>query len=107
VGDTDHPQDSDLVEVDDNGKFLKLHLKPHKTIPQKYKSMRGVYILNRKTLRHIPQNQYYEIDHNLLPDVLENGGNFYGYETKDYLLDIGTPERYKSANERLMDKKIR
>ncbi len=101
VGDTDHPHDSDLVEVDDGLRFLKIYPKPHKEIPAKYKSMRGVYILNEKILKYIPKNRYYEIDHNLLPDILEKGEKFYGYECADYLKDIGTPERYKMIEEYL------
>jgi len=97
VGDTDHPYDSDLAEVNDNLRFLKIYPKPHKELPKKYKSMRGIYIFNEKLLKYIPENKYYEIDHNLLPDILARGENFYGYETKDFLKDIGTMERYREV----------
>ena len=99
VGDTDHPFDSDLAEVDDDLRFKKVHTKPHQKIPEKYKSMKAIFILKRKILDFIPQGKYYEIDHQLLPDVLSRGFGFYGYETKDYLKDIGTMERYKMAQE--------
>ncbi len=97
VGDTDHPLDSDLVGVNDELRFLKIYPKPHKELPKKYKSMRGVYIFNEKILKYIPKNRYYEIDHNLLPNILEKNEKFYGYETKDFLKDIGIMERYREV----------
>lgn len=99
IGNTDHPFDSDLVEIDDELRFLKIYPKSHKTLPKKYKSMHGVFILNEKILRYIPPQTYYEIDHNLLPDILAKGEKFYGYESNDYLKDIGTMERYEKVRE--------
>lgn len=104
IGDTDHPFDSDLVEVDDKLRFLKIYPKPHKVLPKKYKSMRGIYIFNEKILKYIPSSAYYEIDHNLLPDILSKGEKFYGYESDDYLKDIGTLERYQKVQEYLENK---
>lgn len=98
VGATDHPYDSDLVQLDDELRFLKIHPKPHKTLPPNYKSMRGVFIFTNRILQYIPPMQYYEIDHQLLPDVLRRGETFYGYECNDFVKDIGTPDRYKAVN---------
>ncbi len=95
IGETDHPMDSDLVEVDGSSRFLKIYPKPHDKLPEKYKSMRGIFIFNKKILRYIPPQKYYEIDHELLPVILKDGKFFYGYEAPDdYVKDIGTPERY-------------
>lgn len=106
VGENDHPQDSDLVETDDRLKFLKLHPKPHKEpIPAGAKSLDAMYILNKKILRHMPAGEYWEIDHRLLPDALAASDAIYGYETKDFLYDIGTIERYRMVEERLKNKK--
>lgn len=97
IGDTDHPFDSDLVEVGKDLKFLKIYPKPHKKLPENYKAMRGVYIFNKRILNYIPAKKYYEIDHHLLPKILKQKENFYGYQTKDYLKDIGTIARYREA----------
>ena len=99
IGKTDHPCDSDLAEVDDDLRFLKIHQKPHQILLKVFKSMRGVYIFNKKIIDYIPAKKYYEIDHQLLPDILNKNLYFYGYETSDYLKDIGTPERYKKCQE--------
>jgi len=100
VGDTDHPRDSDLIEVGEDLRFLKIHAKPHKKIPKKYKAMRAAaFIFNRRVLEHIPSGKFYNLDHELLPMVLARGEKFYGYETNDYLKDIGTIERYGAVEE--------
>lgn len=99
VGDTDHPHDSDLVEVDKDLRFLRIHPKPHKKPLENHKSMKGVYIFKKEILDYIPENTYYEIDHQLLPDILNRKLKFYGYETEGYLKDIGTTERYQKAQE--------
>lgn len=101
VGENNHPQDSDLAVLDENLKFQKIYQKPHKEIPPQYVSMRGVYIFNEKILRYIPTNTYYEIDHALLPDILEKGEAFYGYQCGDFLKDVGTMERYQFVTEHL------
>lgn len=101
IGETDHPKDSDLAVVDEQLKFLKIYQKPHQEIPPKYVSMRGVYIFNEKILAYIPAHTYYEIDHALLPDILEKGEAFYGYQCDDFLKDVGTMERYQFVTEYL------
>lgn len=97
VGKTKHPEDSDLVEVDGSLKFLKIHPKPHRKLPRRYKAMRAMFIFNKKILRYIPANRYFEIDHELLPKIIAQQEPFYGYETADYLKDIGTMERYRQV----------
>lgn len=66
--------------------------------------MRTTFIFNERILKYIPENKYYEIDHNLLPDILEKGEKFYGYETDDFLKDIGTPERYAAVQKYISEK---
>lgn len=103
VGDTDHPYDSDLVEVDNNLRFLKIHAKPHKSLPPKYKAMRAAaFIFNKRILERIPSGRYYEIDHELLPALISKGEAIYGYEGGGYIKDIGTPERYREASDYLV-----
>lgn len=107
VGDTDHPFDSDLAEIDENLRFLKIYQKPHRELPKNYKSMRGIYIFNKGILEYIPAKKYYEIDYHLLPSILKKDKKFYGYQCGDYLKDIGTPERYQEVKRYLENLKPR
>lgn len=101
VGETDHPHDSDLVELDDSLKFLKIYTKPHKELPKKFKSMRTTFIFNERILKYIPKNTHNSIDHELLPEVMGKGEEVYGYECREYMKDIGTPNRYKQVEDYL------
>ena len=107
VGDNDHPHDSDLVEIDEEMKFLTIHPKPHTTLPERYKAMRAAaFIFNKEILKYIPANTYYEIDHQLLPDLLARGYTIYGYECDKFIKDIGTPERYQAVNRYVQENKL-
>ncbi len=98
VGATDHPLDSDLVELDEDQRFLRIHPKPHRTLPARSSAMRGVFVLGRRILSEIPAEGYFEIDHHLLPRILERGERFYGYLSDEYTKDVGTPERYREVD---------
>ena len=104
VGENDHPHDSDLAEVDPSLRFLKIYPKPHVSMPERWKSLDAVYIFNKKILGYIPAGVYYEIDHELLPDILTKSERFYGYETDDFVKDIGTMERYRFVENYLKEK---
>ncbi len=101
IGPTSHPQDSDIVEVDKENVFKKIWQKPHPENLPINLSLLACYIFNEKILSYIPADTYYEIDHQLLPDIIKRGEKFSGYISGDYIMDIGTPERYAAVAERL------
>ena len=101
VGVNDHPHDSDLVVVGEDSKFVRMYPKPNTELPQDWRAMRTTFIFDERILNYIPPKTYYEIDHELLPDALSKGETMYGYETNDFLKDIGTPERYREVEEYL------
>ena len=101
VGLNDHPHDSDLVQIDEDLKFIKIYPKPNETLPENWRAMRTTFIFRHDVLSHIPEGEVYTIDHELLPALVERGEHFYGYETSDFIQDIGTPERYRAVEEYL------
>lgn len=103
---TDHPFDSDLVVPGEDGLVSQLLLKPHKTLPKEYFGMSAPYIFSNKILAYIPPKKYYELDHELVPDLLRRGFKYYAYTLQpgEFRKDIGTPERYKEVQEYLVKK---
>jgi NDP-sugar pyrophosphorylase family protein len=100
---TDHPMDSDLAVLDAHNRIVEFRLKPHKELPKEYWGSSAPYIFHTGILKFIPPKQYYEIDHNLVPDLLSRGYSYYGYPLGEgeFRRDVGTPERYKEMEEYL------
>lgn len=60
----------------------------------------GVYLFNRSILALIPPDTVYSLEHDLFPSLTQ--GNFYGYVTEEDFIDIGTPNGYNTAKQRLL-----
>lgn len=103
VCDTDHPEDSDLAEVDENMRFRRIYCKPHEVLPATRKGMSGIYIFHQDVMKYVPPGKYWEIDRQLLPEILGRGEAFYACEPAptDFYKDAGTIERYRQAEEYL------
>jgi D,D-heptose 1,7-bisphosphate phosphatase len=91
----DHPYDSDIVELDNEGRVVKFHNKPH---PEGFVSRNivnaALFIFSPKILEQIEIDIKSHIEKNILPRCLEAGMNLYGYLSFEYIKDMGTPERY-------------
>ena len=103
---TDDYADADVAEVDENLKFIKIHPKPHTEKYINAHRMRGVFIFKKEILSYIPEDQAYEIGKQLLPSVVDQGKNFYGYECNEYSKGIDTIDKYQEVEEYLKSKQI-
>lgn len=98
-----HPEESDLIETDKNGKITKFWLKPHnKNVPKIKETNASMYVLNSKILKHIPLKNF-SLERELLPFLKEEGYNVYGYNTKELIEDLGSFDRIKKI-ENLLNK---
>ena len=91
--------DADVAELDETGRVLAVHPKPHNSIHKNAYRMRGVFILRRNILAEVPVGKYYEIGKDLIPAVVARGGSFFGYESNDYSKGIDTHEKWKEVEE--------
>lgn len=91
----DHPYDSDLVELDAEGRVLRFDNKPH---PDDFVSKNivnaALFIFSPKILTLIEVGVKSHIEKNVLPKCLAAGMNLFGYISFEYIKDMGTPERY-------------
>ena len=94
----DHPYDSDIVELDADGKVVKFHNKPH---PEGFVSKNivnaALFIFSPQILDKIEVGVKSHIEKHVLPRCLEAGMNLYGYVSPEYIKDMGTPDRYEAV----------
>lgn len=89
----DHPFDSDLVETDDDGWITAFHNRPHPA-DRYFQNLvnAGLYVIRREALR--PWSAAFDFGKDLFPTMLRRGCKLFGYDSPEYIKDIGTPERY-------------
>jgi dTDP-glucose pyrophosphorylase/histidinol phosphatase-like enzyme len=89
-----HPEESDLVELDADGRVKAFHPKP-RTGERYYRNCANaaLYVLTRGLLPFIPQGQLSDIGRDILPGVVQAGHTLWGYDTPEYIEDVGTPLR--------------
>ena len=91
-----HPHDSDLLEVNDEDEIIDFISKPHDEGKYHRNLVNaGVSILNKSILIDIKKNTYCDFGKDIYPKFI--GKKLYGYNTPEYIHDIGTPTRYKNV----------
>lgn len=89
-----HPLDSDLVEVDAASRVTAFHNRPHPE-GRWFQNLvnAGLYVLEKRALT--PQApRILDFGKDLFPEMLRSGATLLGYNSPEYIKDIGTPERY-------------
>lgn len=91
----DHPHDSDLVDVDEANWIRAFH--PHPRAEGLYfKNMvnAALYIIEKRALEPwVGAKEKLDFAHDLFPKMLEANARLYGYHSREYIKDMGTPER--------------
>jgi mannose-1-phosphate guanylyltransferase len=90
---TDTPESKGIVELDKNNKVISFEEKP--SHPKSNLANAGIYVASPAVLDVIPNKKLTDIGFDLLPKLV---GHMYGWETNDYLIDIGTSEHLERAN---------
>ena len=91
----DHPQDSDLVEVDYTGRILNIHPYPHPE-GHTYRNLvnAGLYALTKYGLANfLPEMGKADLAKHTFPAMLQAGLSLAGYISPEYIKDLGTPGR--------------
>jgi|YNPNPStandDraft_1061719.scaffolds.fasta_scaffold07291_4 mannose-1-phosphate guanylyltransferase/phosphomannomutase len=96
---TSHPEDSDLVEIDAEGRITSFSRPGSERRPRTDLSSAALYVLEPRSLFYIPPGVPKDFVKDVFPEMLRAGERLYGYRTAEYLKDIGTPQRYEEALE--------
>jgi dTDP-glucose pyrophosphorylase len=82
-----------VLESDEQNKVLSLKEKPKYT----YYSNAGIYIIKKKLLKLIPEDEFYDIT-DLMERILEMNLKLVTYPINGYWLDVGKHEDFEKAN---------
>jgi len=96
---TDHPEDSDIVQLDDKGKITNLIHKPGNTEFGDIGNA-ALYVLEPFVLDYIPYGES-DFIKDVFPKMILNKEKIYGYNTNEFIKDAGTTNRIKQIEEHL------
>jgi len=104
----DHPADSDLVEVDDGGWIQRFHSYPH--LPEARLGNlvnAAMYVCERSVFERwkafgVPA----DLAKHLFPRMLDEGARLLGYESYEYIKDLGTPSRLDKVERHLREGRV-
>jgi histidinol-phosphate phosphatase family protein len=92
----DHPEDSDLVDADEDGNVRAFISKPHRNPDCGNLVNAAFYLFDPVVLDYLPERAEGVIDWgaDVLPGIAARGEHaLYAYRGSEYLKDIGTPKR--------------
>lgn len=91
----DHPQDSDLVDIEADGVVRAILAYPHPEGREVRNLVNAaLYVLERAGLDDVtPAEGKADIAKHMFPRMLDLGLPLYGYVSPEYIKDMGTPER--------------
>ena len=97
-----HPYDSDLIQMDDNGKVVGFDSK-HNVRDYWYDNMvnAGMYIINKRLLDLVKKPIKTDFEKDILANQVKLGANIYAYHSPEYVKDVGTVDRINATVEEL------
>ena len=94
-----NPTEVGLVGIDAHGRVTRFLEKPRPDEVFTDLANSGILVCEPEVLSHVPIDRFFDFGHDLLPALLELGEPMYGLPLApdEYLIDIGTPEKYERA----------
>lgn len=96
-----------IMNTNETGRIVEFEEKP--PMPKSNLASMGIYIFNWKTLRQmlvddmVKEDSNHDFGKDIIPTLLENGGNLFAYNFKGYWKDVGTIDSLWEANMDLLD----
>ena len=95
-----HPYDSDLLKLNSDNLVLDV-FRPSKTGDKKYKNIvnAALYIADKRVfMDYVKKDRPMDISSELFPLLIDHNEVIRGYQSVEYIRDMGTPKRFKSVN---------
>ena len=96
-----------IMNTNETGRIIEFEEKP--PVPKSNLASMGIYIFNWKTLRQMliedmaKEDSHHDFGKDIIPTLLNNGGNLYAWEFNGYWKDVGTIDSLWEANMDLLD----
>jgi histidinol-phosphate phosphatase family protein len=107
---SDHPYDSDLIEVTSNDKVISFILRKTKTQPKdlifRNLACASLFVFSTKIFGFIKKSEVCDIEKDIVPRIIKAGESIYTYKTSEYIKDVGTPERLKNIDGDILSGKV-
>lgn len=103
----DHPHDSDLLAVGDNGRIRAFLPKPHPEgaiLPNLVSA--ALYVLDPAAIDFVPATGAADWGADIFPAIVAAGKPLFAYRSVEYVKDIGTPERLAKGEADLASGKV-
>ncbi len=91
----DAGEDYGAVAIDETNRIT--HFKEKSKLEEKMLINAGIYLFERRIFQYMPAVDKFSLEYDFFPDLLDL--ECYGFLTKGKLIDIGTPERYRKAQQ--------
>ncbi len=102
----DHPYDSDLVEIDEEKQIIKVLPKPHpKGLWYHNMVNAAVYVFSPSILKELEKGKKADFGKDIFPS-LQGKIRMYGYNTPEYIKDMGTLDRLEQVEKDIISGKV-
>ena len=92
---SNHPEDRDIVQINKDSKIVNFFHKPgHRSFG--VMTAAAWHIMTRRIFDYLPLGNS-DLAGDILPQMQKSGLRIYGYHTEEFLMDAGTPERFKET----------
>jgi mannose-1-phosphate guanylyltransferase len=101
------PSQYGVVDMDSGGRIQKFTEKPKRDEATSNWINAGTYIMEPAVLDSIPAGQRWSVERTVFPGLLKSGHPMFGYRSKAYWMDIGTPDKYLQAHVDLLEDRVK
>ena len=98
-----HPYDSGVIVADKNNLVIKWMTKEEERTWYKNRVNAGIHFISNKLLSRFSEAKKTDLDREVLKPLI-NEKQLYVYDTPEYIMDMGTPDRYYQVIEDIKNK---
>lgn len=98
-----NPWEVGIANVNQEGRLIDLVEKPPRGQEPGHLANGGIYVLEKEILKFVPAQGSCDFAYDVFPKIIKLGLPVYGYRVAPeyYLVDIGTPEKYRRVNDEM------